>query len=108
MREDAIELADAIACTLLQQIEEYQQHASGIPVGDTGLAIDDIQYEEGDDTIGIRLTDGTTWEIRPQEVQPTPRTSKSWGEMTPEVRAATITRNVANNTTKVYVGAHRR
>lgn len=73
------ELADAIACTLLQQIEEYQQHAKGIPVGDTGLAIDEVQYEDDELSIGIRLTDGTTWELRPQEVRPTPPTAKIWG-----------------------------
>lgn len=92
------ELADAIACTLLQQIEEYQQYAKGIPVGDTGLAIDDIQYEEGEDTIGIRLTDGTTWELRPQQVFPTPPTSKSWGHMTPDERTERIRANVRDNT----------
>lgn len=93
------EIAEAIAVTLLQQIEEYQQYAKGIPVGNLAVAIDDVQYEEGDHVVGIRLTDGSAWQFRLHRV--TPETTRSWGHMTPDQRTEAIRSNVQRNTMRI-------
>lgn len=74
MRLDHAEVADAVATTLLAAIEEWKTEGRpGIPVGnDPTLAIEDLEYDEGEDELELRLTNGKFFAIRPHQVAPVP------------------------------------
>lgn len=76
MRELDAEIAESIAAQLMFVIDEFKPGQKGIPIGDLSLAIVDIDYNEGEDTIGLLMNDGRTWELRPYEVRPTLPTAR--------------------------------
>jgi hypothetical protein len=77
MRLDHVEVADAVAATIMITIDEWKKEGKpGIPVGDDpNLAIEDMEYDEGEDELQIRLTNGKFYAIRPHQVAPTPDTA---------------------------------
>lgn len=98
------ELADALACTLMQTIDDFEgSNLPGIPVGETSHIVE-VQYEEGEEAVGIRvqtLEGSETWELLLFRNNPTADIGRSWAHMTPDERTEAIAANVQRNTTSV-------
>jgi len=76
MRQEAAEIAEAIALQMMVALEGFKESGAGIPIGDVDLLITEVDYDDGEDTVGILLSDGTAWEILPYQVMPTPPTAR--------------------------------
>lgn len=61
------EVAAHLAVTLMGLIDT----AGPVEIGD-GVAIDDVQFEEGDHSFGIVLVDGRTLEVEVYDTAPRP------------------------------------
>ena len=98
------ELADALACTLLQTIDDFEgSNRPGIPVGENAHIVE-VQYEEGEQAVGIRvqtLEGSETWELLLFRTNPEAGTGRSWAHMTPDERTEAVAANVRRNTTPI-------
>jgi len=78
MRQEAVDIANAVAVILLTAVDEWKsgapEHRQGIPVGEqTDEFIVDVEANDDDDEVILLTKSGRIWVLRPYEVAAKPK-----------------------------------